>query len=120
MTTEMATQGWQELMKMATEEMTKWRKENKQARFTEIEGEVDGRLAVVRRQILEDMLLASESADIAGQEKGKRVKCPECGVEMRSEGKRKRMLTTEREQRIELERSYASCPECGMSFFPPG
>ena len=117
---QMVTQGWQELMKTASEEMEKWRKENKQARFTDIEREVDGRLAVVRRQILEDMLLASESADIRSQAEGMRPKCPGCGVELRSEGKQKRRLTTEHEQTIELNRSYASCPECGMSFFPPG
>ncbi len=55
---QMVTQGWQELMKTASEEMEKWRKENKQARFTDIEREVDGRLAVVRRQILEDRTYA--------------------------------------------------------------
>lgn len=120
MISQVTTQRWQEMMGAATEEMAKWREENKQARFTEIEEEVDGRLAIVRRQILQDMLLASANADIANQEKGMRAKCPECGVGVRSEGKRKRGLTTEREQQIELERSYASCPECGMSFFPPG
>ena len=114
------TRSWQELMEAATEEMAKWRKEHKQARFTEIEQEVDQRLAGVRRQILQDMMLASESADIGGQVEGMRPKCPDCSVEVRSEGKRKRRLTTEHEQTIELSRSYASCPRCGMSFFPPG
>jgi len=118
--TPIPTQNWQELMETASEEMVKWRKKHKQARFTEIEQEVDGHLAGVRRQILQDMLLASESADIRSQEEGSRPKCPGCGVEIVSEGKRRRRLTTEHEQTIELNRSYASCPECGMSFFPPG
>lgn len=118
--TSVRTQGWQEMMEAASEEMAKWRKEHKQARFTEIEQEVDGHLAGVRRQILQDMLLASESADIRGQAEGMRPKCPGCGVDLRSEGMQKRRLTTEYEQTLELNRSYASCPECGMSFFPPG
>jgi uncharacterized OB-fold protein len=27
---------------------------------------------------------------------------------------------TEREQIVELRRSYGRCPECGASYFPPG
>ena len=113
------TQRWQELMEAAAEEMAQWRREHKRARFTEIEQEVDVHLARVRRQILQDMALASEKADIKSMDKGMRPKCESCGVELRSEGKRKHGLMTEHEQRIELERSYASCPECGVSFFPP-
>lgn len=110
---------WQELLDVASDEVVDWREENKRANFGEIEKEVDENLAVVRKQMLEDMLLASESTDIRELEKGKRPKCENCGVGLRSEGKRKRSLTTDHEQVIELNRSYASCPECGESFFPP-
>jgi hypothetical protein len=118
MMTSIPTQRWQEMMEVASEELAKWRKEHKQARYTEIEQEVDGHLARVRRQILQDMLLASESAEIRNQAKGMRSKCLGCGVELRSEGKRSRRLTTEHEQTVELNRSYGSCPKCGVSYFP--
>lgn len=111
---------WQELLDAASEEIVDWREVNKRANFSEIEREVDEKLAVVRKQILQDMLLASDSAEIKKLEKEKRPKCVNCGVPLRSEGKRSRSLTTDHEQVIELIRSYASCPECGMSFFPPG
>lgn len=111
---------WQKQLKVASDELVDWRSENGQANFGEIENEVDEQLAVVRKQILEDMLLASDSADMRKLEKAKRPKCVNCDVPVSSEGKRSRSLTTDREQVIELIRSYASCPECGMSFFPPG
>lgn len=110
---------WQELLKAASEEIVEWRGENQRANFGEIENEVDEQLAKVRKQILEDMLLASDSADVKILEKGKRPKCANCDIPVRSEGKRSRSLTTDREQVIKLIRSYASCPKCGMSFFPP-
>lgn len=110
---------WKELLDAASDEIVEWRVANKRANFGEIERKVDENLAVVRKQILEDMLLASESADIKVIEKEKRPKCKKCGVSLRSEGKRKRSLTTDHEQVVELTRSYASCSECGESFFPP-
>ena len=111
---------WQALMEEAAAEMVKWRRRHGRATFQEIEEEVDESLAGMRAQILRDMVLASERADIRGLSKEERPPCPLCGGAVWSEGMRERRLTTHHEQVIELSRSYASCPECGIGFFPPG
>jgi ribosomal protein S27AE len=111
---------WEALMKEASQELRTWRQRHGRATFTEIEEEVDEKLARVRKQILQDMVMASARADIVRKAKAERPSCPSCGVTLRSEGKRRRGLITDHEQEIELVRSYASCPECGDSFFPPG
>lgn len=111
---------WEALMKEVSEELAGWRQRHGQATFTEIEDEVDEKLAVVRKQILEDLVMASASADIARKAKEERPSCPSCGAKLRSEGKHRRGLLTEHEQELVLIRSYASCPSCGVSLFPPG
>jgi len=111
---------WEALMKEASQELRTWRQGHSRATFTEIEEEVDEKLARVRKQILQDMVMASTRADIVRTAKAERPRCPSCGATLRSEGKRRRGLITDYEQEIELVRSYASCPECGDSFFPPG
>lgn len=112
--------GWEALMKEASQELTTWRQQHSRATFTEIEEEVDEKLARVRKQILQDLAMASASADIAWKAKEERPSCPSCGAKLRSEGKQRRGLLTDHDQEIELVRSYASCPECGVSFFPLG
>lgn len=112
--------GWSSLLEATAQELTNWRQEHSRATFREIEGEVDEKLALVRKQIIEDLAMTSASADIAKLAQAERPSCPGCGGELRSRGKQRRGLITDHEQEIELVRSYASCPECGVSFFPPG
>lgn len=112
--------GWEKLMEEAEEALRRWRGKHSRATFAEIEDEVDEQLSRVRKQIIQDLAMSSASADIAIQTEERRPTCPNCGAKLVSEGKRRRVLITEHEQEVELERSYASCPECGVSFFPPG
>ena len=46
-------------------------------------------------------------------------KCPSCGREMYSKGKKRRRLVTSQGE-IEVERGYHYCDECGRGLFPPG
>lgn len=111
---------WDELFAAASERMEQWRQENGQANFTAIEKEVDGELARVRAQIIQDLALESKQADIRGRRGEEKVKCPECGAAVKANGQEKRRLVTDYEEAIELERSKAKCLSCGVSFFPPG
>jgi predicted RNA-binding Zn-ribbon protein involved in translation (DUF1610 family) len=111
---------WDEMFDKASERMSQWRRENSQASFSAIEKEVDGELARLRAQMIQDLALESSLADIRGSKAGEKVKCPECGTEVKANGQEKRRLVTDYEEEIELERSKAKCPGCGVSFFPPG
>ncbi len=106
---------WDKLYEQASEEVSEWRKEHPKATFLQIAAQVDEQLSRVRARMLEDMALASESARA-----GTVAKCPECGRELRATGKHKRKLLTEHDEQIALTRSYALCPSCDQSFFPPG
>lgn len=97
--------------------MSKWRKDHKQATLREIEEELDERLSQLRVRVMEEMVGASASVE---WEAGSGPKCPECGKEMRRRGKAKRELTNGDGKQIKLNRHYASCPACGVGFFPPG
>lgn len=46
-------------------------------------------------------------------------KCAKCGKEMRYKGK-KRTGVESRTGKLDVERGYYYCPECGESIFPPG
>jgi len=112
---------WQRLFDEATEEMKGWRREHRKATFNDIESTVDEKLAGIRAQIMEDLVLDSGSREWAGKPAAERPKCPACGApSLQSNGEKKRRLTTEHEQTIELRRSQGRCAECGASLFPPG
>jgi uncharacterized protein with PIN domain len=111
---------WQELFEAAMSEVADWRREHSRASFAEIEEELDKQLAEVRARMLEDLVESSPRADLRGQAKADRPKCPECGEPLLANGQHTREVTTTYEQRVQLTRSYGRCPECGCGFFPPG
>jgi YgiT-type zinc finger domain-containing protein len=95
--------------------MAVWRQEHPQATLREIEAELDRQVVRVRAALLAETIAASAAA--AG---GAGVSCAVCGGPMAADGKRKRRLTTQGGQTIELDREYMRCPRCGKGFFPPG
>ena len=113
-------QRWQELFEAAMNEVTAWRGEHSKASFTEIEETLDQRLSGVRAQLLQDLVESSGSADIRGQAKEDRPRCPECGEALLANGQYTREVTTTYEQRVQIRRSYGRCPVCGCGFFPSG
>ena len=111
---------WQELFEVAMSKVSAWRREHKKASFTEIEEALDQQLSGVRAQLLQDLVERSTSADIRGQAKEDRPRCPECGEALLANGQHTREVTTTYEQRVPITRSYGRCPKCGCGFFPSG
>jgi hypothetical protein len=107
---------WRELSEEVTTGMKEWRMEHPRATLSEIEEALDARLGRMRARMLEDAAMASESRLL---EVGK-AKCPECGEVLKSKGKQKRDLKTQRNQEISLNREYGECPRCKAGLFPPG
>ncbi len=97
--------------------MREWRQGHRKATLREIEGELEARLSQLRVRVMEEMVGGSASVEWVA---GAGPKCPECGEEMKRRGKAKRELTNGDGKQIVLEREYASCPACGVGFFPPG
>ena len=111
---------WDELYQQASHEIQQWRQAHKKATLTEIENTVDAELAKMRAQMIEDLALASEVANLKDVPVEKRPHCPACSVSLSANGKQKRQLVTEHEQAVNLSRSQGVCPQCGTSSFPPG
>ena len=111
---------WDELYAEATERSREWREANKEASLTDIENQVDVNLAELRAKMIEELAHESELSDLRQVAREERPKCPECGVSVNADGQRKRHLVTEHDQEVTLKRSKATCPNCGLSFFPSG
>lgn len=99
--------------------MKEWRIEHPRATLREIERALDERLAKMRVRMLADTALASVAAEMTNAEEREPVVCPECGEKLEARGKQARWLTSQHNQTLRLERSYAVCPQCGAGFFPP-
>ncbi len=112
------TGAWEQLALEALSGMAAWRGEHPKATLAEIEAETDRQLAAVRARMIQDAAQASAAAEMGAE--SERPTCPNCGVEMVKNGKRKRRVTTRQEQTIQLERQSMKCPQCGAGFFPPG
>jgi predicted RNA-binding Zn-ribbon protein involved in translation (DUF1610 family) len=111
---------WDELAEEVMSGMKEWRIQHPRATLGEIEGALDERLAKMRARMLADAALASAAADITSSEEEERPVCPECGKGLEARGKQERRLTSQSNQVLRLERSYAVCPQCQAGFFPSG
>ena len=83
-------QKWTELYEKTSEEVLKWRGERQKATLTEIEENVDEKLAKLRAQMIADLAMASAVADMKGLAKTARPTCPKCEKAMQANGKQKR------------------------------
>jgi hypothetical protein len=111
---------WQGIAEEAMWGMKEWRLEHPRATMQEIEAELDERLAKLRVQMLTDTAMASERTEMTNGVGEERVKCPECGKALEARGKQERLLTSQHNQVVKLERSYGVCPQCAAGFFPSG
>jgi hypothetical protein len=111
---------WQPLSRDVIRAMRDWRRQHPRATFKEIESALDEQLARLRVQMLQDTALTSPSANLPSMSETERPRCSQCGVLLTAQGTQTRMLVTEHDQTVELARSYATCPQCGAGFFPPG
>ena len=113
-------QNWDELYEGASRDVLRWRKKHKRATLTEIEDTVDAELVRMRAQMIQDLAMASETADMRSLVKEERPQCPQCGRPLAANGQQRRELVTEHEEGVELERSKGYCRHCKLSFFPSG
>lgn len=110
---------WQPLSQDAIRAVRDWRRQHPRATFKEIETTLDEQLARLRAQMLQDAALTSPSAELPAMSESERPRCLQCGTLLNAQGTATRTLVTEYDQTIELARSYATCPECGVGLFPP-
>jgi ribosomal protein L34E len=97
------------------------------ATFSEIEQELDTRLAGMRARMLERVAQQSAAttwrqpaADQASGQEATAPRCPSCGTPLEARGRHRRRMRTSGDQEVALEREYGVCPQCGQGLFPPG
>lgn len=110
---------WQDLGSQAFTQVNQWRRQHPHATFSQIEQAADEHLARLRTQIIQDLAQDSPLSDLAQLAATERPTCTNCGATLQPRGRGKRVLTTNHEQDLTLERSYATCPDCGQGLFPP-
>jgi YgiT-type zinc finger domain-containing protein len=121
---------WRDLSGEVGAELAAWRAEHPRASWREIEEALEARWVTVRARLLGEAAATSPARDVkaasatpaAGEagEAGEAVSCPRCGAALRERGRTTRRLTTQGDQEVILERSYAQCSACGAGLFPPG
>lgn len=111
---------WQESFSEASNEVSQWRKKHRKATFTDIENNVDEKLAKIRAEMIQDLVAESELKDFKGMPKAERPKCPVCGRTLASNGQQSREVVTTHEQVVQVVRSKGYCRKCRVSYFPPG
>ena len=114
---------WAVLSEEVLSGMADWRAQHPRATFSEIERELDARLARMRVRMLERVAQQS-TATTWGQpvsDQGDAApRCPQCGAGLEPHGRRRRRLRTTGGQEVQLQREYGVCPQCGQGLFPPG
>ena len=112
-------QRWRELSEEVLSGMKDWRLAHPTATFREIEDAVHARMNRMEAQILQETAQASRKTDWSNEPKEQRPTCPNCGTALQPRGKRKRELQGRGGEAVHLERTYGTCPSCGMGLFPP-
>jgi YgiT-type zinc finger domain-containing protein len=117
---------WAALSEEVLSGMADWRAQHPRATFSEIEAELDARLAGMRARLLERVVQQSPAttwrqpaSDRSGAEE-RAPHCPSCGARLEPRGRHRRRLRTSGGQEVALEREYGVCPQCGQGLFPPG
>lgn len=109
---------WQPLAAQVLSGIKEWRLKHPKATLAEIETVMDERWAIARAKFIQDLALASEAANLKAATEDSR--CPECDTVLVSRGQQQRVLITQHNQVLHLQRSYGYCPRCQKGFFPPG
>jgi YgiT-type zinc finger domain-containing protein len=110
---------WAALSEDVLSGMQDWRAQHPRATLSEIEDELDARLAQMRVRLLERVVQQS-AATTWTRTAAAGPSCPACGTRLEPRGRRHRRLRTRGGQDVLLEREYGVCPHCGQSLFPPG
>jgi hypothetical protein len=119
MSEEETAKNWQNISEEALSGIREWRETHPQATFQEIEQAVDERLNRLRSRMLQDVAQHSQASNWSEPSAESSPVCPNCGGSLRKRGKQRRKLQSSAGSQIPLERQFASCTQCGYSFFPP-
>jgi RNase P subunit RPR2 len=111
---------WNNLAQEVLLGMKEWRLQHPKATLKEIETVLTTSLARLEAKMLEDLALASPVANLSQTTLPERPTCPQCHKPLTARGQQRRQLITHHDQTLNLKRTSAYCPECRLSFFPPG
>ena len=111
---------WRNLSEEILSGMKEWRLAHPKATLREIEQEASERVSRLQARMVQDVAIASPTADGRALPQEERPTCPNCAKALIPRGKRKRRLQTSGGREVDLNRSYGTCPDCGMGLFPPG
>lgn len=114
---------WAALSEAVLSGMADWRAQHPHATFSEIEAELDTRLAGMRARMLERVAQQSAATTWRQATRGEEVgapRCPQCGTLLEPRGRHRRRLRTSGGQEVALDREYGVCAQCGQGLFPPG
>ena len=100
--------------------MADWRRQNPRAKLRDIDLETARQFARLQARVVQDVAAASHLADLSALPLDDRPLCPDCQIPLVSRGKKPRRLRTHGDLEVVLDRSHASCPQCGQAFFPSG
>lgn len=116
---------WAQVSEEVLSGMRDWRAQHPRATLTEIEVELDSRLAGMRARLLEHLAHQSQAAawstaPSVAEPGVEAVRCPQCGTPLEARGRKTRRLKTHGGRDLVLQREYGVCPQCGQALFPPG
>jgi len=100
--------------------MRQWRKEHPKASWQEIETAVDERMNQLRAQLIKDVVQMGDTEEWSQKPEEERPRCATCGKGLVARGAQARWIQTTGGEAIKLTRTYGTCPQCGVGFFPPG
>jgi len=100
--------------------MKDWNTSHPDATFLEIEEKARELVSTLEVHLIQESALEREREDWSEQGKEEQPQCPTCHVPLLSRGKRVRRLQGTAGREIQLKRTYGTCPNCGLGFFPPG
>jgi hypothetical protein len=118
--TEESEATWRTMSEEVLSGMKEWRQAHPKATLREIEEAVVERMSRLTARMIQDLALTSTTTEWSSQPPGERPRCPYCGTALQARGKRSRHLQSTGGHDLDLQRSYGTCPTCGVGLFPPG
>ncbi len=100
--------------------ITQWRKEHPHATWAEIEAAIDEQINQLRAQLIQDVVPMGASEEWKQKPEEERPTCTTCGKPLVARGEQTRYLQTNGGEAVKLTRTYGTCPDCEVGFFPPG
>ena len=107
-----------ELSDEIIQEMDVWNISNPDATFLEIEMKARELVSKLEARLVQESASKREIDSWSKRDEKERPTCPHCHVPLISRGKRSRNLQGTRGRKIEIKRTYGTCPKCGAGFFP--